>query len=452
MLLTAAAIGLHAPASAAAPGDTEPTTAAAADETRLAPARSCAGGACTTVSAVAAAVTASTHDGNVPANTLDDKLSTRWSANPEGVWIRYDFTMPTQISRLDISWHQGDRRSSRFTVQVSDDATTWHEVHKGASSGTTLQREPYPLTGATGRYLRIVGDGNTINNWTSITTVDFRSPGDERPPAELDEPEAAPASPAAPAPTPGSGEVARIDFESSPLGRYTDTQARTDFRPLHIQGMAFSSRQAYIVTDPAGGSGRVLEARIPKDVVGTGPWLEGRFPDANDVYLSYRLRFGNGFDFSKLGGKLPGLAGTAPHLSKPPMHCQTVRPDEGFAARHMWRNPGRLEQYLYHEDKPGSCGQGVRLFGGSTIFQANRWYTIQERVVMNTPGQRNGSVTTWVDGKLGVTTTGLRFRRTNAYGTNTLRFETYFGGKDVSTWGHRRDESLYFDDFRIWTP
>ena len=35
-------------------------------------------------------VTASTHDGNVPANTVDNNLNTRWSAEGDGQWIAYD--------------------------------------------------------------------------------------------------------------------------------------------------------------------------------------------------------------------------------------------------------------------------------------------------------------------------------------------------------------------------
>ncbi|WP_415830320.1 discoidin domain-containing protein, partial [Kibdelosporangium persicum] len=35
-------------------------------------------------------ISASADDGNVPANTIDGDLTTRWSAEGDGVWIRYD--------------------------------------------------------------------------------------------------------------------------------------------------------------------------------------------------------------------------------------------------------------------------------------------------------------------------------------------------------------------------
>src|SRR5262249_40599517 len=37
-----------------------------------------------------ASVTASADDGNVPANVLDGSLATRWSAQGDGQWIRFD--------------------------------------------------------------------------------------------------------------------------------------------------------------------------------------------------------------------------------------------------------------------------------------------------------------------------------------------------------------------------
>src|SRR5438034_8217740 len=37
-----------------------------------------------------ASVVASGDDGNIPQNTLDNNLATRWSASGDGQWIRYD--------------------------------------------------------------------------------------------------------------------------------------------------------------------------------------------------------------------------------------------------------------------------------------------------------------------------------------------------------------------------
>ncbi|GAA2109906.1 chondroitinase-B domain-containing protein [Streptomyces synnematoformans] len=115
-------------------------------------------------------VVASTDDGNVAANTLDNDLSTRWSAEGDGVWIRYDLGSAQTIGSTSLAWHQGDTRNSTFDVEVSDDGSSWTPVLTGrSSSGTTLQPENYDFADTTARYLRIVGHGNTSNDWTSIT-------------------------------------------------------------------------------------------------------------------------------------------------------------------------------------------------------------------------------------------------------------------------------------------
>ncbi|WP_179232983.1 discoidin domain-containing protein [Paenibacillus rigui] len=118
-------------------------------------------------------VTASSDDGNVPANTVDGSLSTRWSANGDGQWIRYDLGPSKTVDRIKISWYQGDVRSSSFQIEVSADGTSWTTVYTGASSGSTLNLETVDIADQSARYVRIVGHGNTVNTWNSITETEI---------------------------------------------------------------------------------------------------------------------------------------------------------------------------------------------------------------------------------------------------------------------------------------
>ncbi|MFH8533831.1 chondroitinase-B domain-containing protein [Streptomyces tendae] len=119
-------------------------------------------------------VSASADDGNVPANTLDNDLSTRWSAEGDGAWIRYDLGSQQTIGSASIAWHQGDTRKNTFDIQLSDDDSTWTTVmNNRTTSGTTQQQQNYDFADTTARYLRIVGHGNTTNDWTSITETDI---------------------------------------------------------------------------------------------------------------------------------------------------------------------------------------------------------------------------------------------------------------------------------------
>src|SRR6266699_3538713 len=119
----------------------------------------------------AASVVASGNDGNLPQNTLDQSLATRWSAQGDGQWIQYDLGALTALNRLGIAWYLGDSRVASFDIAVSLDAVTWTKVFSGQSSGTTLQPELYTFPTAAGRYVRIVGHGNSLSAWTSITEV-----------------------------------------------------------------------------------------------------------------------------------------------------------------------------------------------------------------------------------------------------------------------------------------
>lgn len=124
-----------------------------------------------------AAVAASGHDGNVPANALDGSLSTRWSAEGDGSWIRFDLSSSVQVGSVGVAWHQGDTRRSTFQVQTSTDASSWTTVvSQRQSSGTTLQLETYDFSDRAARYVRILGYGNTTNDWNSVTEARIWGP------------------------------------------------------------------------------------------------------------------------------------------------------------------------------------------------------------------------------------------------------------------------------------
>jgi pimeloyl-ACP methyl ester carboxylesterase len=128
-----------------------------------------------------ASVTASANDGNVPENTVDGSLSTRWSATGDGQWIRFDLGASATIGAVKIAWYQGNQRTSAFDIQTSDDASTWATVFTGASSGATTALESYDVADTARRYVRIVGHGNSQNLWNSITEVELYA-GSEAPP------------------------------------------------------------------------------------------------------------------------------------------------------------------------------------------------------------------------------------------------------------------------------
>jgi glucose/arabinose dehydrogenase len=117
-------------------------------------------------------VTASGNDGNVPANVLDNNLSTRWSANGDGQWIQLCLANTTTVTGVQIAFYNGNARTSTFDVLTSTDGVNFTTAASGlVSSGTSLNLETFTFASRTAKYVRIVGHGNSVNAWNSYTEV-----------------------------------------------------------------------------------------------------------------------------------------------------------------------------------------------------------------------------------------------------------------------------------------
>jgi hypothetical protein len=117
-------------------------------------------------------VTALGSDANFPSNVIDKNLNTRWSEDATGSWIQFDLGSKTKICSVDIAWYRGNMRENAFTVSVSDDGSVFKNVIERESSGTASGLEKYSLpSGTEGKFVRITVNGNSENNWTSITEI-----------------------------------------------------------------------------------------------------------------------------------------------------------------------------------------------------------------------------------------------------------------------------------------
>ena len=113
-------------------------------------------------------VTASAHDGNIPANTTDINQNTRWSAEGDHQWIMYDLGEVKNISKIYMVPYAGTQRALIFDVELSEDGENFTKVFDGKTSGASDDAEEFKFDSATARYLRINCYGNTVNKWNSI--------------------------------------------------------------------------------------------------------------------------------------------------------------------------------------------------------------------------------------------------------------------------------------------
>lgn len=120
------------------------------------------------------AITASSDDGNVPENTIDRNLGTRWSsARADGEWICYDLGEEMEISNVQIAFYNALVRNWLFDIQISLDGENFTNVLIDMqSSATTLNPETFELPeGTKARYVRYVGHG--VNNSTTGKFVGY---------------------------------------------------------------------------------------------------------------------------------------------------------------------------------------------------------------------------------------------------------------------------------------
>ncbi len=137
-----------------------------------------AGFSVTSYAATPLSVVASSDDGNVAENTIDndEDLATRWSARGDdgSQWIQYDFGSNQSLSGVNIAFFKGDVRNTHFQIESSTDAQTWTTQLDSSSSGGSLQHEEFSFNDdINARYIRYVGFGNSSNEWNSITDIEF---------------------------------------------------------------------------------------------------------------------------------------------------------------------------------------------------------------------------------------------------------------------------------------
>jgi hypothetical protein len=104
-------------------------------------------------------------------NVLDGDLNTRWSNPGIGSWIQLDLGSSNKICDVSIAWYKGNERKNNFVVSSSDDGVKFSNILNMTSSGTTIHNESYSVSSAdvNARYIRITVNGNTQNNYASIT-------------------------------------------------------------------------------------------------------------------------------------------------------------------------------------------------------------------------------------------------------------------------------------------
>ena len=237
------------------------------------------------------------------------------------------------------------------------------------------------------------------------------------------------------------------NFEHAELGLYTDEQLNLDWnRPTWSDGI--EERRVWVVKTKPGI--KALAVKFPARTYGPekngAVWRLDFDGSYEAIEVRFDVMFKTGFDFVR-GGKLPGLFGGEGNTggNKPTGH-------DGFSARMMWRDDGRAVQYLYYPDQPDRYGHQIPWIdpatGEQVRFIPGQWHTVVHRLIMNTPGKKDGALWAFFDDQLVLKMDSIRFRETDAFSIDGFLFSTFFGGGD-SSWQTIADETVFFDTFQI---
>ncbi len=209
-----------------------------------------------------------------------------------------------------------------------------------------------------------------------------------------------------------------------------------------------------------------LRAHYPANIASgqrSGFIFTKNFTPSEEAVMEYRIKFDEDFKFC-YGGKLPGLGGSVSQNGAMPYGGTENRSvvHSAFSTRLMWRRHENLVVYAYFPERldsngrlttrngrPAKWGEDIEFF---RPVERGRWYTIRQYVKMNTPGERDGILEMYVDGKLVLRRTNIEYRlpgqdvKVNAAVMHTYRG----GGRDDVRFQSDKSEHIYFDDIKVW--
>lgn len=233
-----------------------------------------------------------------------------------------------------------------------------------------------------------------------------------------------------------------VNFDG-PDGSYTTSEATSDFG--NIIG-TWKPANADTYSNQA-------RIRIPANTLSNGNIVNIDISDGTEYEVTYRVRFGPNFEWSR-GGKLGfGFA-----IGNGFTGCNPAWDGTGGTARLMWYNPSNqndntgsdspyFRPYLYYKDMPETCGDN---FGKQSVrLNKNQWYSIKIRVKSNSGSSTNGSILYQVDG-VTLLSTAIRWTTNDANRKiKELTFHTFRGGSQ-DYWMSDSDGLIYYDDV-TWT-
>jgi hypothetical protein len=222
----------------------------------------------------------------------------------------------------------------------------------------------------------------------------------------------------------------------------------TEEMQARLGGMDWGlTSNARIVPDGSVAKGHVLEVELPKASArdqdgqtrsGMGfVWQPRQLATASSVCLSYSVWVPTDFKVGD-GGVLPGLAseGEIETANKPAPRDGNAAEGEDksatkpFRIRAQWRRDGTIGVYQAPNVGSPSVVSGDRHVAK---LEPGRWTRIEQEAVLNVPGQANGKLRLWVDGKLAFDRGNIGYRKDEIQSFQSVSVGVHYAKGNV--WG-----------------
>ncbi|HET8829736.1 MAG TPA: hypothetical protein VFM79_10360 [Pelobium sp.] len=249
----------------------------------------------------------------------------------------------------------------------------------------------------------------------------------------------------------GSGDW--INFNTSSNKEYTGALAEGNFGNM-VNNSGFNTGRAQILNHE-------LRIKLLANKLQGAGGVIGDFdiPDGPSYEVTYRVKFGSGFDFGNTnkGGKLGfgfgiGDGNAGGNKSN----------GNGGSVRLMWvklsNGKAVFKPYIYHTNMPDSYGDDLGMDYGHSPYnlglQPNTYYTIKIRVKSNTnsdnnTNNNNGELRISVNGYTILTRTNMNYATaTGKKWINELLFHTFRGGNEPD-WESDNDHYIFYDDIKF---
>jgi len=103
-----------------------------------------------------------------PEDSCDGFADTYWAGRGKQASITYDLGITATVKGMKIIWYKGNQRKAFFKIMTSFDEKKWNKAFDGSSSGKNKNFELFSFPPVKARYIKIIGNGASGSNFTSI--------------------------------------------------------------------------------------------------------------------------------------------------------------------------------------------------------------------------------------------------------------------------------------------